>query len=410
LSNAEIKLINHVIKTGDVITPLNHNVGYSFDIYKEEWDFIVKYFEATRTAPPAVVFFDKFPHIDRVETEGSIEFYINELHLWKAKQSLKDLIMKASMAVRENKSPYMVINKLAKELANISRETRYIRDVDIMSNYQFRLEKLRDCLEMKKSGKSIIGIPTGLPTIDEAFGGWQKGDFVVIAGWTGSYKSWLALYFAMTAWMHGYRVLYFSLEMSSLQIGYRVDTLLSKGEFKNSDLMNANNIQYDKYKNWLGDVSKDSPPFVVVTNEDLDEINQNTVLSKIIYWKPDLVILDYHALFDEASGVKGEVEKTKELSKAFKRIALQTGTPIIDITGVVMTDKKDYGDRPPELYELAWSKQLAYDSDLTMGLCSHGKMLEIVSRKVRRGKNFHIVVKCDVDNGIIEEQSSSIGV
>jgi replicative DNA helicase len=266
-------------------------------------------------------------------------------------------------------------------------------------------------MQLLASGKSIIGIPTGIQAIDDAFGGWQKGDFVVIAGWTGSLKSWLALYFAMHAWLTGHRVLYISLEMSSLQVGYRFDTLLSGmlgGGVTNSQLTHATEINFDRYKNWLGEITKDRHPFTVVTNEDLDEVTQNTVLSKIELWKPQLCVLDYHGLFDDASGATGETEKTKNLSKAFKRMALKTGVPIIDITGVTQ-DKSDLGAKPPDLGDLAWSKQLAYDSDLTMGLCYNEQLggLDVVSRKVRRGKAFRLWMDVDIDKGIWKENSKA---
>jgi hypothetical protein len=140
-----------------------------------------------------------------------------------------------------------------------------------------------------------------------------------------------------------------------------------------------------------------------------DEVTQNTVLSKIEHWKPDVCILDYHGLFDDASGVTGETEKTKNLSKAFKRIAIKTGVPIIDITGVTQ-DKSSIGKTVPELADLAWSKQLAYDSDLTMGLYFNKQIetLEVRSLKVRRGKDFKFWLNWDVDKGLVKEQSNAM--
>jgi hypothetical protein len=112
-------------------------------------------------------------------------------------------------------------------------------------------------------------------------------------------------------------------------------------------------------------------------------------------------VLDYVGLFDDASGAVGETEKLKNLSKAFKRIGIKTGVPIIAITSVTMKD--DHGERLPELHELAWSKQLGYDSDLCMTMVKHGDLLEVGSKKVRRCPDFKLYVKADFDKGIFKE-------
>ncbi len=407
--NPELALLNHVIRTKNITTPLAADSEKSFHLYREEWDFVKDYYFKHKETPTASVMEQKFPDFEFFNTDGVIEFYIEDLHRWKAKHTLTEIITGAAAGLRDT-SPFDTITAMQRGLAKLGRDTRLVRDLDLVGNHEERADSLRERLAERASGKKILGVPSGIKAIDDAFGGWQRGDLIVIAGWTGSLKSWLALLFGQTAWLEGYRVLYISLEMSGLQVGYRFDTLLSgrtNDGFTNSALTHATeDITYDMYKTWLGEIMRDKHPFVVVTNEDLDEVTQNTVLAKIEQWKPDLCILDYHGLFDDASGATGEVEKTKNLSKAFKRIAIKTGVPIIDITGVTQ-DKKDLGERPPELFDLAWSKQLAYDSDLTMGVCRRGDSLEIVSRKVRRGRDFHCWLNWDVDKGIVKEISRS---
>jgi hypothetical protein len=410
--NPEVNLINHVIKTGDILTPLNADVGKCFSLYDKEWKWVQEHYHKYRQVPTRHEMQSEFQNFDIIETDGVMEHWIEKLKTHFARHSLSHL-MTSSAARLEAEGAYTIINQLQAELSRLGRDTSLVKDIDLVANHNERLENLQERIALLASGKNIIGIPTGIKAIDDAFGGWQKGDFVVIAGWTGSLKSWLALYFAINAWLSGHRVLYISLEMSAIQIGYRFDTLMSglSGEnFTNTGLTHATAINFDRYKHWLGELTRDQHPFTVVTNEDLgDEVTQNTVLSKIEHWKPDVCILDYHGLFDDASGVTGETEKTKNLSKAFKRIAIKTGVPIIDITGVTQ-DKSSIGKTVPELADLAWSKQLAYDSDLTMGLYFNKQIetLEVRSLKVRRGKDFKFWLNWDVDKGLVKEQSNAM--
>lgn len=388
-----------------MVSPLNADIDKSIILFTQEWDFLKEYYTDYREVPSREVFFDKFPTFDQVATDGTIEYYIEETHKWKARQSLQELLSTSASSLRE-KGPFDVMRQMTNVLSTLGRDTKMIKDLDLVANSTERLETLKSRIELRASGRQTLGVPTGFTKLDECFGGLMKGDFVVIAGWTGSLKSWLALYMALNAWRNGYRVLYFSLEMSGEQLGYRMDTLLGNGLFSHTALtFGTEDVTYDHYKNWLGDIMRDKHPFVVVSNEDLDEVTQNTVLAKINQWKPDLCVLDYHSLFDDASGATGETEKTKNLSRAFKRIAIKTGVPIIDITGVTQ-DKKDLGETPPELHDLAWSKQLAYDSDLTIALCKQGDILEIVSRKTRRGREFRGLLQWDIDRGIVKEMGA----
>lgn len=407
MANPEVNLINHILNVRDIVPALNLGVEKSFELYLDEWKFIKEYYTKYRETPPQSVMAEKFKSLELFDTDASYEFYINELHRWHAKHGLSEIITDVASGLK-TENPFTMINRMQQYLAQLGKDTRTTRDLDLVGNMSERIDSLRERLEMRANGKTLIGIPSGIDSLDDAFGGWQRGDFVVIAGWTGSLKSWLALYFAQNAWLEGYRVLYFSLEMSGLQIGYRFDTLMSgrEGEgFSNSGLTHAQDITFDKYKTWLGEVMRDKHPFVVVTNEDLDEVTQNTVQAKIEQWKPDLVVLDYHGLFDDASGATGETEKTKNLSKAFKRIAIKTGVAIIDISGITQ-DKKDLGEKIPELADLAWSKQLAYDSDLTLCLYKEDNgdgtcTVRAASRKTRRGRDIEFALKWDVDKGMV---------
>lgn len=607
--SAETDLINSILKTGNIVDPINSGVNSSFILYQDEWNWIKDYYDRYREVPPQDAFMREFSGFPFYKTSASIDFYIEELHKHKARRALSELLTEAAGSLKEL-GPYNTINVLNKRLSRLGKETLMVRDLDLVNNADDRLENLKERIELLKSGKEIIGVPTGIKVLDYEFGGWQRGDMITIAAWTGNLKclaagtliamsdgthqaienvkpadkvlsydgekfvwqpvlenlsqgtqevyevkfrtgktikmtanhplltsegwkkleelsvgdmivspraipnieeshtvhskldnvnadriplsedmirslkgyvlrtnsvsraqaakifehtgdtkleqllnpniywdeivsvesagfvetydlsmpehhnfvannilvhnSYLALYTAMSAWQQGYRILYFSLEMSSLQIGYRFDSLLSQGLFSHNSLTHAREIHFDRYKTWLGENMKNKPPFVVVTNEDLEEINQNTVSAKIDQWSPHLVIIDYVQLMDEASGAQGETEKLKNLSKSLKRLAIKTGVPIIVITSVTPKDRvnPDENSRkkptPPQLDELAWSKQLAFDSDLCLSLLKQEKILEVVSRKNRRGGEIHFNMKWDFETGEVKELSPRV--
>lgn len=399
--NPEIALLNKIINSGDIVTAINSGCDKCFTLCQEEWNWLRDHYRDYRMVAPANVFFDKFKSIPAIETDGDMAFYIDELQKWKAQHDLQNIITD-SVYTLKNEGPYRTLHKMHSRLSKLGRDTRLVKDVDLVTNADERLENLRERIALRASGKQLLGIPTGISIIDEKFGGWQKGDFVVIAGFSGHFKSYLALYFGINAWLEGYRVLYISLEMSALQVGYRFDTFLGGGQFTNTGLTHAKDIYFDEYKTWLGDALKNKQSFVVVTNEALDEINPLTIEGKIDTWHPNLVIVDYLNLMDTVDGGGSETDRIRDLSKAIKRMCIKTGVPFIVITSVTQ-DKKDIGEKPPELHELAYSKQLAYDSDLTLALCRHGDILEVISRKHRRSDEIHFHVETEVNRGIFKE-------
>jgi replicative DNA helicase len=252
-----------------------------------------------------------------------------------------------------------------------------------------------------RDNNELQGVPSGINVIDKTFGGWQPGDFVVLLGWTGVGKSFIARLFAVNAWRAGYRPLIISLEMNKMQEGQRLDTLLNNGEgnFTNTDLVRANPAVVDKYEKWAEEMFEGKHAIHLVTSEGLETADQNMVQAKIDQYHPDLVILDYHGLFDDSSGAKTETEKAKNLSKAFKRMAVKNNVPIIDVAAVTMSE--GHSERPPELEEVAWSKQLAYDADLVLAIHREpsSDVFQVVSRKVRRAHHFGFYLRWNLETG-----------
>jgi hypothetical protein len=179
-----------------------------------------------------------------------------------------------------------------------------------------------------------------------------------------------------------------------------MDTILNAGEvFTNTQLNNGKGVSSDRYEGWAKEMFDGKPPFHLVTSDGIETADQHFVQSKIEQYKPDLVILDYHTLFDDANKGGSETERAKNLSKAFKRIAVRNRVPVIDVSGVTMDDGHD--ERPPELSEIAWSKQLSYDADMVLAVHRSvgSDIFQVVTRKTRRCAPFAFYLRWNLDSG-----------
>lgn len=382
---------------------LSRNVDSTIEVYSDVWEWIKGYYNRYEQLPDKEKVKRQYGEFEFLNTTGSLAYYIDEAHKTVATAKLKDALIKAASKLNEY-GPYEAMNFLMSQSTKLIKDTGNVKDTDLVGDYTERVDMLQKMVELAESGRGILGITSAIDPIDFHFGGWQPGDFVVVIGWTGSMKTWLSRMFAVRAWQAGYRPLVISLEMNKFQEGYRFDTIVSQGNgFRNSQLSHGRDVSPAEYREWMDNTFTDKHPFYLVTNEGLDTVDQNMVQGKIEKYNPDLVILDYHGLFDDAKGGNSETERAKNLSKDFKRMAVKCQVPIIDVAAVTMPDGSQ-GERAPELSEIAWSRQLSYDADMVLAVYRQrdSQLLEIACRKNRRGDLFAFNLAWDIDTGVIQ--------
>jgi len=401
--NYEIKLLNSIIDTGDYVEAVNGGVENVFIEYRDIWNFIVNHYDQHSKVPSKETVKGHFTDFDFLNTPEPLNYYVDQARKESLAFQTRQIVAKAHSIISDS-GPKDALAYLMENTSKLYKYSSSLKDTDLVSEWRDRFLDLKERSE--NPNKHYIGIPSGIDVIDKTFGGWQAGDFIVLLGWTGVGKSFIARLFAVNAWRAGYRPMIISLEMNKKQEGQRLDTLLNNGEgyFTNTDLIKANPNIVDTYEKWGENMFKDKPPIYLITSEGLETADQNMVQAKIDQYQPDMVILDYHGLFDDSSGAKNETEKAKNLSKAFKRIAVKNNVPIIDVAAVTMSD--GHGDRPPELEEVAWSKQLAYDADLVLAIHRefNSDQFQVVSRKVRRATHFGFYLRWNLETGEWREE------
>jgi replicative DNA helicase len=401
--NYEVKLLNSLIQSNDYVTAVNEGVENVFIEYRDVWNFIVSHYDEHKKVPSKETVKQHHPEFEFYSTPEPIKYYIDEAKKESLSYQTRVLVSKTNGLLSEA-GPKEALAYLMENTSALYKYSSNLKDTDLVGEWKDRASDLRE--RSKKGFGELQGIPSGIKVIDKQFGGWQPGDFVVLLGWTGVGKSFIARLFAVNAWKAGYRPLIISLEMNKQQEGQRLDTLLNNGEghFTNTDLVRANPSIVDSYDEWASSTFEGKHPMYLVTSEGLETADQNMVQAKIDQYRPDIVILDYHGLFDDASGARNETEKAKNLSKAFKRMAVKNGVPIIDVAAVTMNE--GHSERPPELEEVAWSKQLAYDADLVLAIQReyNSDLFQVVSRKVRRSTQFGFFLRWNLETGKWEEE------
>ena len=400
--NTESAVITAVCSNKDIATVLADNIDEVFVSHRDVWEGLKSYYLKFKAVPDVSVLQERFKDFEPVSVKGETAYYLDQLKNEYLAGRIRNLLLSSGASLKTNASARVVAD-MQKELSTLTKLTSNVRDVDLTD---FKLaEKHFEAVKNRSDAMGgSPGIMTGFKAIDYAYPtGMAPGHLIVMIGWPGRGKTWMSSYLACKAWEQGFKPMIISLEMTPENMRDRIYTMLGSGLFKASDFSRGQ-IDISAFDDWGAKKFKDKNQFILVSNEGTGQVTPNTVQAKIDQHKPDLVILDYHQLFNDSSGAKSEVERNRNISRDFKLLAVRNNIPIIDITAATMDDVSDQ-DSPPMLSQVAWSKAIEYDADMAMAIhrTPDTNIIEVVSRKNRHGTEFGFFLDWDLNRGIIKE-------
>jgi len=399
--NTEAELISAVCKNKDISTLLANNADELFTSHKDIWEGLKNYYYKFRAVPEVGILQDKFKDFEPVQTKAETGYYLDKLKSEFVSSRLKTIMLQAGSSLKED-APSRVLAVMQGQLATLSRYTNNVRDIDVID-----IESAERHYQSVKDRSTVMGgspgILTGFEAIDKAYPtGMAPGHLIVAIGWPGRGKTWFTSYLACKAWEQGFKPMIVSLEMAPENMRDRIYTMLGSGLFRASDL-SKRDINLDDFRSWATKTTEGKNSFVLVSNEGAAEVTPSTIQGKIDQHKPDLVILDYHQLFNDNKRSNSEVERNRNISRDFKLLAVSNNIPVIDITAATADDISDQ-DEPPMMSQVAWSKAIEYDADMAVAIHKHANtdMIEVVSRKNRHGQDFRFFLDWDINRGIIK--------
>lgn len=404
--NAETKLISAVCKNKDISVLLQENVDELFATHKDVWQGIKSYWYKYGSVPTSEVLQDKFRDFDYEEVSGDTKHYLDTLRDEYLKSKLRNLFINKSSALKE-RAGADVLQEMYAEISGLNKLAEVVRDVDITDFEQAEKHYETQAARSLAMGGSP-GIPTGIACIDSAYStGMAPGHLIVMIGWPGKGKTWMSAYLACQAWMQGFRPMIVSLEMSPETMRDRLYTIMGSGLFSNQELSRGM-VNIDDFRAWGKKSLAGQNKFVVVSNEGEGNVTALTVQGKIDQHRPDMVICDYHQLFEDSRGSKSEVERNKNISRDFKLLAMRNKIPVIDITAATADDISDR-KTAPILAQVAWSKSIEYDADMAMSVHRNEdtNIIEVTSCKNRFGPDFAFYLDWDIDRGVVKELTAS---
>jgi replicative DNA helicase len=215
-------------------------------------------------------------------------------------------------------------------------------------------------------GESITGVPSGYTDLDEQLAGLQKSNLVIVGARPSMGKTAFALGAAAHAAMQGIPVLFFSLEMSHLEIAQRL--LCAEARVDATRMRNGRLLETDwgKVSNAIGRLSE-IPLFI----DDNPNVTVMDIRAKARRLKSreqlGLVVVDYLQLMSGRSSAENRQVEVSEISRGLKILARELEVPVVALSQL-SRNLEARADKRPVLADLRESGSLEQDADVVMFL------------------------------------------
>jgi len=394
--NRELGVISAVIEDGNIAALLKAP-REMFEQWHDVLEFIVTYYEKNKALPSRNVVENKFA-ITLGTDVGSTVHNIEELRNLYFQKSVKQILRTASQQVQDGQL-VDAINGMVSSVSSLKKDTTDLRDLDA-TDIDEAVAHIQRIHEMNSRG--VYGVQFGIPGIDDFLpSGMVPGMFGLILGYPGRGKSFLTTLMATNAWDRGKRVLYVSLEMTESEVRARFHAIAGAGEWSLRDLQRGN-VDEDKFRAWAGARFEGKNEFPIISNDGQGRFTPSSLRAKIEEYSPDVVFVDYLQLMAPDTGGDGnQTIKLMNISTDLKVLAMSSATPIVGVVSATPDDATNM-DTIPQLGQVAWSKQLAYDADwlLAVGRADNSPDMGVAWRKNRNGPLTDWLLDCDFNRGI----------
>ena len=211
-------------------------------------------------------------------------------------------------------------------------------------------------------GRTASGVLTGFADLDEITGGFQPGDFIIIAGRPSMGKTALALNIAENMAIRGDGVGIFSLEMSKHQLVERLLASRSGIELHRLRRMMLGKEHYSRLFAACGQL-QDAPIYV-------DDLAGSTLLQirararrMVVKHAVKAIVVDYIQLITAGGRVESRQLEVSAISRGLKALARELNLPVVCMSQLNRSPEQREGHRP-RLSDLRESGSLEQDADV----------------------------------------------
>jgi len=239
------------------------------------------------------------------------------------------------------------------------------RSADTISPLQELLSRSLDRLEeLYGRGETITGVPSGFHDLDEHLAGLQPSNLVVVGARPSMGKTAFALGIAANAAILGTPVLFFSLEMSHLEIAQRV--LCAEARVDASRMRNGRLLEGDwpKISHAIGRLG--NAPLHIDDNPNVTVMDIRAKARRMKSREGlGMVVVDYLQLMTGRHGAENRQVEISEISRGLKILARELEIPVVALSQLSRS-LESRADKRPMLADLRESGAIEQDADVVM--------------------------------------------
>nr|WP_315003063.1 replicative DNA helicase [uncultured Campylobacter sp.] len=300
-----------------------------------------------------------------VATSGVVDApkYALELREKSIKRSLIKVAYEIPSMVNEAVRSKDTADKISSKIYELIDEERH---GGIKKSHEIIADVVEELKRQKAlAGSELVGLDTGFRFLNDCTKGLKPGELIIIAARPGMGKTAFALNLMMKTLQSGKGVVFFSLEMPSVQLMYRILSALSSIPL--SDIMSAKLSDDDWTRfNDACDAVLNMPLFVY----DSGYVNIHQVRTQLRKLKAadtniELCVIDYIGLMTSTSNYSERHLQIAEISRGLKLLARELNIPIIALSQLNRSLEARSNKRPM-LSDLRESGAIEQDADIIL--------------------------------------------
>lgn len=394
--------VSHVLSFGDLGAFLGAAITPDFFAEKKwnkAWLWITEYFAKHGQPPGPAAFRRQFPSYEVLPPDDEpVTAIIEELRAQRRRlltlTGLQDAVGQFDEGNTEEA---------------LQAAQRMLTDVASQSSNS-SVDKSSECIGsivldvLSRKGLSLLGIPTGFPTIDEATGGLQDEQLITLAALPKCGKSTILLAIAMAAQQSGHRVMLRTKEMSKLEMWQRYLSLGAHVSLNNILRGSLTEQDRDALRDFEGEVL-DMPDLEVI--QDIGATTVSAIRADVQQRNPDIVMIDGAYMLTDELGATDDWLRLTNITRALKSTAQWVKKPfVISTQGLISKTSKKKG---MQMGSVGYSSSFAQDSDALFGLDREDLTIPKARLKVIAARNslgMEVDIRFDYGIGIVEEEGN----
>lgn len=334
--------------------------------------FIEEHVGSYEKAPARSTIEEKYPNFDLTENAEPFAFYVSEALVNRRKLHIQESIAKIEDGLSKGKLEEAISDYIT-SVQDFETEDPGSQDTQLRDG----IDGVMDEYKHKRDTEDVRGLPTGFETLDEATFGIQPSELWLLGGRNGTYKTWLTCKMATgSACGHLEKpVLFFSKEMTKIQIQQRIMAIMGQIAFKQVRRYQLSDAQIEDIKQIM--LRQFTSEFIIIGRDRQRNYDISYIHSKILEYGPSIAYIDgFYLLVTDDQDWKQHTALTRRT----RDIGLATNVPIF---GTVQYEKKGKSIAYSDSYHQDASVILKVEREFDTILEKKTNTVKLTAEKIR---------------------------